>query len=151
MSIKNSNDYIGNRSRDLTVVCSAVPQPLLHRVPPIIDMGRIKVSYRQRKLYNETFLILDKFNLALYLNFSWLCWWKFKQSGIGQGIRNISASYCKKHFCLLRSVSKKSNLRLNDGYYVLYHSRDGTVEDWSGGPERNVRYDVGGALGGVRM
>jgi hypothetical protein len=31
MSIKNSNDTIGNRSRDLPV-CSAVPQPLSHRV-----------------------------------------------------------------------------------------------------------------------
>jgi hypothetical protein len=33
MSMKNSNDTIGNRSRDLPV-CSAVPQPLRHRVPP---------------------------------------------------------------------------------------------------------------------
>jgi hypothetical protein len=32
MSMKNSNDTIGNRSRDLPV-CSAVPQPLRHRVP----------------------------------------------------------------------------------------------------------------------
>jgi hypothetical protein len=31
MSIKNSNDTIGNRSRDIQV-CSAVPQPLRHRV-----------------------------------------------------------------------------------------------------------------------
>jgi hypothetical protein len=30
--MKNSNDTIGNRSRDLPV-CSAVPQPLRHRVP----------------------------------------------------------------------------------------------------------------------
>jgi hypothetical protein len=30
MSMKNSNDTIGNRSRDLPV-CSAVPQPLRHR------------------------------------------------------------------------------------------------------------------------
>jgi hypothetical protein len=29
--MKNSNDIIGNRSRDLPV-CSAVPQPLRHRV-----------------------------------------------------------------------------------------------------------------------
>jgi hypothetical protein len=34
MSIKNSNDTIGNRSRDLPV-CSAVPQPLRHRVPQV--------------------------------------------------------------------------------------------------------------------
>jgi hypothetical protein len=32
MSMKNSNDTIGNQSRDLPV-CSAVPQPLRHRVP----------------------------------------------------------------------------------------------------------------------
>jgi hypothetical protein len=32
MSIKNSNDTIGNRSLDLPV-CSAVPQPLCHCVP----------------------------------------------------------------------------------------------------------------------
>jgi hypothetical protein len=30
MSMKNSNDTIGNRSRDLPV-CSAVPQPLRHQ------------------------------------------------------------------------------------------------------------------------
>src|SRR5215469_6409113 len=33
MSMKNSTDTIGNRSRALTV-CSAVPQPLGHLVPP---------------------------------------------------------------------------------------------------------------------
>src|SRR5215510_7668716 len=38
MSMKNSNDTIENRSRDLPV-CSAVPQPLRYRVPP-------KVHYR---------------------------------------------------------------------------------------------------------
>jgi hypothetical protein len=32
MLTKNSNDTIGNRSRDLPV-CSAVPQPLRHRMP----------------------------------------------------------------------------------------------------------------------
>jgi hypothetical protein len=32
--MKNSNDIIGNRSRDLPV-CSTVPQPLCHRVPPL--------------------------------------------------------------------------------------------------------------------
>jgi hypothetical protein len=31
--MKSSNNTIGNRSRDL-LVCSAVPQPLHHRVPP---------------------------------------------------------------------------------------------------------------------
>jgi hypothetical protein len=33
MSMKNSNDTIGNRSHDL-LVCSTVPQPLRHRIPP---------------------------------------------------------------------------------------------------------------------
>jgi hypothetical protein len=37
MSMKNSNDTIGNRSRDLPV-CSAVPQPLRHRVPPTVEV-----------------------------------------------------------------------------------------------------------------
>jgi hypothetical protein len=32
-SMKNSNDTIGNRSRDLSVF-SAVPQSVRHRVPP---------------------------------------------------------------------------------------------------------------------
>jgi hypothetical protein len=32
MSMKNSNETIGNQSRDLPV-CSAVPQPLRHHVP----------------------------------------------------------------------------------------------------------------------
>jgi hypothetical protein len=34
MSMKNSNDTIGKWPRDLPV-CSAVPQPLRHRVPPL--------------------------------------------------------------------------------------------------------------------
>jgi hypothetical protein len=33
ISMENSSDKIGNRSRDLAV-CSTVPQPLRHRVPP---------------------------------------------------------------------------------------------------------------------
>jgi hypothetical protein len=33
MSMKKFSDSIGNRARDLPV-CSAVPQPLRHRVPP---------------------------------------------------------------------------------------------------------------------
>jgi hypothetical protein len=44
--MKNSNDTIGNRSRDLPV-CSTVPQPLRHRVPPTsvsTDHNNITVS-----------------------------------------------------------------------------------------------------------
>jgi hypothetical protein len=43
MSIKNSNDTIGNRSRDLPV-CSAVPQPLRHRVPHSVTTQTQKPS-----------------------------------------------------------------------------------------------------------
>jgi hypothetical protein len=39
--MKNSNDTIGNRSRDLPG-CSAVPQPLRHRVPRLLkDLSEI--------------------------------------------------------------------------------------------------------------
>jgi hypothetical protein len=34
--MKYSNDTIGNRTRDLPI-CSAVPQPLRHRVHPVVD------------------------------------------------------------------------------------------------------------------
>jgi hypothetical protein len=37
MSLKNSNDNIGNGTRDLPV-CSVVPSPLRHRTPPVYDM-----------------------------------------------------------------------------------------------------------------
>jgi phage FluMu gp28-like protein len=46
MSIKNSNDAVGNRSRDLQV-CSAVPQPLRRRVLQI-NLG--KLLYTQRNV-----------------------------------------------------------------------------------------------------
>jgi hypothetical protein len=39
--MKNSNDTIGNRSRDLAV-CSAVPQPLRHCMPP---QNQLKLVY----------------------------------------------------------------------------------------------------------
>jgi hypothetical protein len=35
MSKKDSNDAIGNRTRDFPV-CSAVPQPMRHRVPLLL-------------------------------------------------------------------------------------------------------------------
>jgi hypothetical protein len=37
MSMKKSSDTIGNRTRELPV-CSAVPQPLRHRVPHILGV-----------------------------------------------------------------------------------------------------------------
>jgi hypothetical protein len=57
--MKNSNDNIGNRSRDLPV-CSAEPQPLRHRVP-LYDKEKRKIFVaewkeviaRCRKIHNE--------------------------------------------------------------------------------------------------
>jgi hypothetical protein len=41
MSMKKSSDIIGNRTRDLPV-CSAVPQPLRHRLPPLRSSTEVK-------------------------------------------------------------------------------------------------------------
>jgi hypothetical protein len=49
MSIKNSNNTIGNRSHDLRV-CSTVPQPLRHRVPLNIYLGLI-ILYKNLSLF----------------------------------------------------------------------------------------------------
>jgi hypothetical protein len=43
--MKNSSDTIGNRSRGLPV-CSAVPQPLHHRVPPLDQLHGINIGYQ---------------------------------------------------------------------------------------------------------
>jgi hypothetical protein len=64
MSIKNSSDTIGNRTRDL-LVCSAVPQPLRHRALPYVDKPsanlcaffRIGLCCSDRPYYSETLLI----------------------------------------------------------------------------------------------
>jgi hypothetical protein len=39
MSMKNSNDTIGNRTRDLPA-CSAVPQPTTPPCAPMVNVGR---------------------------------------------------------------------------------------------------------------
>jgi hypothetical protein len=44
MSLKNSSDTIGNRTRDLPV-CSVVPWPLRHLPPPIMDSLNFNVFY----------------------------------------------------------------------------------------------------------
>ena len=41
MSLKNSDDTIGNRTHDLRV-CSVVPSPLRHRAPHCTERGDIK-------------------------------------------------------------------------------------------------------------
>jgi hypothetical protein len=44
LSMKNSNNIIGNRSRDLPV-CSAVPQPLRHCVPHVCTVHLVYSFY----------------------------------------------------------------------------------------------------------
>jgi hypothetical protein len=59
MSMKNSNDTIGNRSRNLPV-CSAVPQPLRHSITIIITInfsGIVKAIITQIRLYIATHII----------------------------------------------------------------------------------------------
>jgi hypothetical protein len=45
--MKNSNDTIGNRSRDLPD-CSAVPQPQRHRVSLVLSVGLMKKQSTKR-------------------------------------------------------------------------------------------------------
>jgi hypothetical protein len=45
MSIKNSSDIIGNRSRDLSV-CSAVPQPTVLPRAPVSILGTLNPTFR---------------------------------------------------------------------------------------------------------
>jgi hypothetical protein len=56
--MKNSNDTIGNRFRDFPV-CSAVPQPLRHRVPHkkkiLLFLYQVKMKIRKK--------CVDKFSL----------------------------------------------------------------------------------------
>jgi hypothetical protein len=54
MSMKNFNDTIGNRSRDLPV-CSAVPQPPRHRVLLLTTIVSILKQYQ-----SNTTIINDK-------------------------------------------------------------------------------------------
>jgi hypothetical protein len=65
MSMKNSSDTIGNRTRDL-MVCSAVPQPLHHRLPHLANStvsnqrrpkSRISSLYLSHPLWNMLSLV----------------------------------------------------------------------------------------------
>jgi hypothetical protein len=51
MSMKNFNDTIGNRSRDLPV-CRAVPQPLRHRVSQTYG-SKYDVLYEESEASSE--------------------------------------------------------------------------------------------------
>jgi hypothetical protein len=54
---KNSNYTIGNRSRDLPV-CSAVSQPMRHRVPPEVSMKN--VLYKGECCLDSLDIIVEK-------------------------------------------------------------------------------------------
>jgi hypothetical protein len=59
MSMKNSDDTIGNRSRDLPVF-NAVPQPLRHRVPPL-RYSQAEKYFSVRKLPKHKLNLLNAF------------------------------------------------------------------------------------------
>jgi hypothetical protein len=61
MSMKNSNDTIGNRSRDLSV-CSAVPQSLRHRLPPVARVHSLILN-------NNTFTCISIHDLGVIFYF----------------------------------------------------------------------------------
>jgi hypothetical protein len=58
--MKNSNDIIGNRSRDLPV-CSAVPQPLRHRMPRPNSSTRRKSNVTNQTIFPAVTLRADHF------------------------------------------------------------------------------------------
>jgi hypothetical protein len=53
MTMKNYNDTIGNRYRNLPV-CSAVPQPLRHRVPLPRQKSFLSISEEWHIMGNES-------------------------------------------------------------------------------------------------
>jgi hypothetical protein len=67
MSMKNSNDTIGNRSLDLPV-CSAVPQPLRHRVPPMYMGLRVKYPFFLSEFKENYFLEINSKNKSSLIN-----------------------------------------------------------------------------------
>jgi hypothetical protein len=57
MSVKNSDDSISNRSRDIPV-CGAVSQPLRYRVPQIVNVWyKIQILYRCINFYWKIILV----------------------------------------------------------------------------------------------
>ena len=69
MSMKNSNDIIGNRTRDLPA-CSAVPQPTaLRRAPDIVQRD----STTSIKIKNQNYTRSKTFFLMLCLFFMLCC------------------------------------------------------------------------------
>ena len=80
MSLKNSNDTIGNRTRDLPV-CSLYRSALTTtppRPPPIIDGRRMKYEYaalveRSRQGKSEVFGDTYPSAILSTLNLTWIC------------------------------------------------------------------------------
>jgi hypothetical protein len=58
LSMKNSSDIMGNRTRDLPV-CSAVPQPLRHRVPYLKMVITEYIRNADRAILNTDCAILN--------------------------------------------------------------------------------------------
>jgi hypothetical protein len=110
MSMKNSNDIMGNRFRDFPV-CSAVPQPLRHRVPLFNDVLYqlyIYVNYlRVYLFFSGKFLCTsDKVNNSKLPHFVSLCGSGFLSFGLND-VRSQSF-YQDPH-----SVSASLSFKLN--------------------------------------
>jgi hypothetical protein len=76
--MKNSNDTIGNRSRDLPV-CSAVPQPLRYRVPQLTAVGILILIF-----------IFSDFCIILHTAFC-VCFYVSNQKGFHYPVNFINA------------------------------------------------------------
>jgi hypothetical protein len=74
MSMKNSNDTIGNQSHDLPV-CSALPQPLRHHVPPLTVVLTLNPQITQFQWHGILILVLW-FRSCSHLRLSQIliCW-----------------------------------------------------------------------------
>jgi hypothetical protein len=86
MSMKNSNDTIGNRSHDLPV-CSAVPQPLRHRVP-----------HKKKKKTNS--------NVHIYVEDIVYSQWDDQEFGD----RRLGTTQLRNVFRLVLKTAKKGNI-----------------------------------------
>jgi hypothetical protein len=68
MPVKNSNNTIGNRSRDLPV-CSEVPQPLRHRVPPkytyMVNLISLCYVTLEQTCIVKCFIVIKVINIRL--------------------------------------------------------------------------------------
>jgi hypothetical protein len=106
MSMKNSNDTIGNRSHNL-LVCSAVPQPLCHRVPPSILS--VHLTFVNSTLQTENWVHFHKAvnpGSTIYrsnINPLGWCWdlnfnygWGWKVFSIYSTLYTIMTTWCTK-------------------------------------------------------